>query len=931
MPPRERNRARRWNRETLIRAITDALEKAGIKDKDMAQRLVDQALSRLEGSRPPEATPLPGMEAYVSGTKDFSPLSRDELDRFIQDLLKGGVSTMAEPRTASTMSPPVAAQAADSSAFTPAPVTQGRFNFRELLARREREGLSKNAIAVLKRRYQAKDRQGQVVETPEQMFRRVARNLAQGDMAYDPTANVEATAQTFCKLMSSLEFLPNSPTIMNAGRDLQQLSACFVLPVPDDMEGIFESAKHTALIHKSGGGTGFSFSRLRPESDVVGSTGGIASGPVSFIKIFDTATDVVKQGGTRRGANMGVLRVDHPDVLKFIHCKDDDRSLQNFNISVAVTRKFMEAVEKREEYDLINPRTGAPSGRLNAREVFDQLVQSAHKTGDPGIIFIDRMNEPRSNPVPKRGPIETTNPCGEQPLYPYDSCNLGSINLARVVAPDGTGVDWAGLERIVTTSVHLLDNVVTMNRYPVPQIEEVSKSIRRIGLGVMGWADLLILLGIPYDSQEALALGEKVMSFIQSSADKASEEMAARRGAFPDWKDSVYGPNGPLGPRPLRNSTRTTIAPTGTISIIADCSSGIEPLFALSFVRNVMDNTKLVEVNPYFEEVARADGFYSDELMRELAERGTVNGMSQVPAMAQRGFDAAHGNPAEWHVRMQAAFQKHTDNAVSKTCNFPHAATAADVEEAYLLAYTSGCKGVTIYRDGSKSAQVLSTGHTEKARATSAAPAEAAPAAREAPVATAGLQPRGRPETMTGLTERVHTGHGTLYVTINFDEKGRAFEVFSNMGKAGGCDAAQLEAVSRLVSLALRSGVDPTQILDQLRGITCCPIWEGGVQIRSAPDAVALALGRHVGAAPPENVVDAAPVEHVGEQQRLMPLAQGHATPAPTAHTVPPAGNGAAHVRSAVAQPTKCPDCNGALVYAEGCLMCHSCGFNKCG
>ncbi|MBI4308316.1 MAG: vitamin B12-dependent ribonucleotide reductase [Chloroflexi bacterium] len=798
----------------------------------------------------------------------------------------------------------------------------------------DRERPSKNAQAVLHRRYLAKDRQGKVTETPDEMFHRVAHNLAQAEHEHGGNdAQVEEVEERFYQMMSRLETLPNSPTLMNAGRELQQLSACFVLPVPDDMEGIFESAKQTALIHKSGGGTGFAFSRLRPESDVVGSTGGIASGPVSFIKIFDTATDVVKQGGTRRGANMGVLRVDHPDVLRFIHAKDDDRSLQNFNISVTVTEAFMQALLRGEDYDLINPRTKQPSGRLSARRVFEEMVQSAHKTGDPGIIFIDRMNGPRSNPVPKRGPIETTNPCGEQPLYPYDSCNLGSINLARHVAfEDKTPVvDWKKLERTVHTSVRLLDNVVTMNRYPVPQIADLSRSIRRIGLGVMGWADLLILLGVPYDSQESLDVAEKVMAFIQRAADGASEELATERGVFPDWEDSVYGPNGALGTRRLRNSTRTTIAPTGTISIIANCSSGIEPLFALSYVRNVMDNTRLVEVNPYFEEAARQYGFHSDELMRTLAERGTCRDLPQVPAWAQRVFATAHDITPEWHIRIQAAFQKHTDNAVSKTCNFRNEAQADDVEKAYRLAYELGCKGVTIYRDGSKSAQVLSTGHTEKVRATSTALATATPvppASQALPPATTGIQPRDRPVVMQGLTERVRTGHGTLYVTINFDERGQPFEVFSTLGKSGGCDAAQLEAISRLVSLALRSGVDAAQIVDQLRGITCCPIWEGGTQVRSAPDAMALALGRHVKAEAAKPTEPIPPIERVGEQQRLFSLSQGQGTSGPAASHLKANDNG--HTPAA-GQLTKCPDCNGALVYAEGCLMCHSCGFNKCG
>ena len=698
--------------------------------------------------------------------------------------------------------------------------------------------VSENAMAVLKRRYLTKDIKGVVTEEPEQLYRRVAGNIAEGDIEFGAsTSQVEALAEGFYQMMARREFMPNSPTLMNAGRELQQLSACFVLPVPDSMEAIFEAAKYTAIIHKSGGGTGFAFSNLRPEMDRVGSTGGIASGPVSFIRIFDTATDVVKQGGTRRGANMAILDVTHPDILRFVHSKDDDRSLQNFNISVAVTEDFMEAVEKGEDYDLINPRTREVAGSLNAADVFDELVESAWKTGDPGIVFMDRMNEPHSNPVPKRGPIQATNPCGEQPLYPYDSCNLGSINLATFVVDTGDepALDWDRLSETSKLAVHFLDNVVNQNRYPIPEIEDTSKHIRRIGLGIMGWADLLIQLGIPYDSQEALDLGEQVMKFINAKAADASQDLAGERGNFPDWADSAYGPGGSLTERPMRNSTRTTIAPTGTISIIANCSSGIEPLFALSYARHVMDDARLVEVNPYFETVAKREGFYSPSLMEELAEQGSIRGAEGVPGWVQELFVTSHDIEPEWHVKMQAAFQRHTDNAVSKTVNFPFHATKDDVREVYMLAYREGCKGVTIYRDGSKSEQVLNIGQTEKANGS--LPASETPS---------GPVPRKRPQVVRGVTEKVHTGHGNMYVTINFDEEERPFELFANLGKAGGCDSAQLEAITRLISLSLRAGIDPNQVIDHLRGITCCPVFNGGGEmVRSSPDGVALALSRH--------------------------------------------------------------------------------------
>ena len=766
--------------------------------------------------------------------------------------------------------------------------------------------VSENGMAVLGRRYLVKGAEGKPAEVPENLYRRVARNIAEGERSYGGAdVDVELLAERFYQLMARNQFMPNSPTLMNAGRELQQLSACFVLAVPDSIDGIFEAAKHTAVIHKSGGGTGFAFSNLRPESDRVGSTGGVASGPVSFIRIFDTATDVVKQGGTRRGANMGILDVSHPDVLKFVHSKDDDASLQNFNISVAVTEKFMQSVESGGTHDLVNPNSKVKVKSIEAKPLFDEMVESAWKTGDPGIIFIDRMNDERSNPVPKRGPIQATNPCGEQPLYSYDSCNLGSINLAKFVLEsiEGPAVDWDELGEVVESTVRFLDNVVTMNNYPIPEIAETSTSIRRIGLGVMGWADMLILMGIPYNSQAALDLGEEVMRFIDEKATSASETLAGERGNFPDWDDSVYGPGGLLGPRPMRNSTRTTIAPTGTISIIANCSSGIEPLFALSYVRHVMDNARLVEVNPYFEAVARREGFYSPELMEKLADLGSAQGLDEVPQWVQDLFVTSHDISPEWHVKMQAAFQKYTDNAVSKTVNFANHASVEDVRQVYMLAYREGCKGVTIYRDGSKSQQVLNTGQTQKAREGDDAP-------------HAGPTPRRRPSRVRGITEKVQTGHGNMYVTVNFDDEyGTPFELFSNLGKAGGCDSAQLEAISRLSSLALRSGIEPQDVIDQLRGITCCPAWNEGELVKSGPDAVALVLSRHL-------------MEHETWPRAEAPSVVGAQVPLPQLERN---GNGHTNGNGKVAYSGKCSECNGTLVYQEGCVTCYGCGYNKCG
>ena len=770
--------------------------------------------------------------------------------------------------------------------------------------------LTDNAKVVLERRYLSKDREGVILEDSDGMFRRVAVNLSQADLSYDASeAKRQATEEEFYQVMRRLELLPNSPTLMNAGRELQQLSACFVLPVEDTLESIFSTVRQTALIHKSGGGTGFSFSRLRPAGDVVGSTGGVASGPVSFIRAFDTATDVVKQGGTRRGANMGILHVTHPDILEFIKSKEDGKNLTNFNISVAATEDFMEKVTHGGDYDLINPRTGQVTKTLNAREVFDNLVDMAWKTGDPGLVFLDLIN--RDNPNPQLGTIESTNPCGEQPLLPYESCNLASINLARMVRYSSdaeTVIDWERLTRVVGTAVHMLDNVIDMNGYPIPEIEEMSKKTRRIGLGVMGFADLLIQLGVRYDSEEGLEVAEGLMKHIQEETRLASGRLAGERGAFPAWEGSVYSQTGSSGEGyAMRNSAPTTIAPTGTISIIAGASGGIEPLFALSYVRNVMDNTRLVEGYPYLEAVAKYEGFHSVELMEHLAEKGSLSRLDDelnVPQWVKDLFRTSHDISPEWHVRMQAAFQKYTDNAVSKTINFPHDATVAEVRRAYTLAHELGCKGITIYRDGSKAGQVLSTGETGKLSATAGADLDddgelAIPRA-----------PRRRPQTIRGVTERVRTGHGNMYVTINYDEDGKPFEVFGTLGKSGGCDSAQLEAISRLISLALRSGVDPQNVIEMLRGITCCPAWDEGVLVRSGPDAVALALERHI-------TQDAeGAVRPAGEPVQLK-LGAG-------------AGSGGNGHGNGYYPARKCPDCNTPVIFQEGCLMCVSCGWNKC-
>src|SRR4030043_75425 len=671
--------------------------------------------------------------------------------------------------------------------------------------------LTPNALKVLERRYLKKNEEGRVVETPEELFRRVARSIASADLKYGKSAEeVKAVEKEFYEILASLEFLPNRPTLMNAGRRLGQLSACFVLPVDDSMESIFDAVKYTAIIHKSGGGTGFSFSRVRPNGDIVGSTKGISSGPVSFMTVFDTATEAVKQGGTRRGANMGILRVDHPDILNFISCKDDNTKFNNFNISVALTDEFMKAVKEDRSYDLINPRTKKITDSLKAREVFSLIVEHAWRNGEPGIVFIDRVDD--SNPTPQIGHKESTNPCGEQPLLPYESCNLGSINLAKMVREvrrqkiedsptthlspsrgEGKGrgeVDWDKLRDITWKAVHFLDNVIEINKYPLHIIEEMTKANRKIGLGVMGWADMLVCLRIPYNSDDALRLAEEVMEFMQREGRAVSSKLAEQRGAFSNYKGSIYD-----GKVKVRNATITTIAPTGTLSIIAGCSSGIEPIFAVSYVRTVMEGTKLIEVNPYFEKIAKEREFWGRELMERIAERGSIQGFNEVPEDVKGLFITAHNIAPHEHVRMQAAFQRYVDNAVSKTVNFPHSATTEEVREVYLLAYELGCKGVTVYRDGSREEQVLSKGKKEDKT--------------QAMDLRKKIVPIKRPEVTNGSTRLMKTGCGNLYVTINEDEEGHLFELFTSMGKAGGCAASQSEAIGRLVSLAFRGELKP--------------------------------------------------------------------------------------------------------------------------
>lgn len=753
-----------------------------------------------------------------------------------------------------------------------------------------------NAKTVLERRYLAKDQDGKVTETIDELFHRVASAIAEADAAYGSTGDeIKELEGQFYDMMTSREFMPNSPTLMNAGRPLGQLSACFVLPVEDSMADIFDTVKYAALVHQSGGGTGFSFSRLRPEGSIVRSTGGVASGPVSFMKVFNAATEAVKQGGTRRGANMGMLRVDHPDILKFIDCKENNDEINNFNISVAITDKFMEAVKAGTEYELINPHSGEVSGTLDARTVFDKIVDAAWRNGEPGVVFIDEMN--RYNPTPALGEIESTNPCGEQPLLPYEACNLGSINLGLCVAEDDgiPTIDYDRLSRIVRTAVHFLDNVIDVNRYPLPKIDENTRKTRKIGLGVMGFADMLLKLGVPYNSVEAEKAAEEVMSLIQSEGRAASAELAAERGVFPAWKESVFG----IENLPVRNATITTIAPTGTISIIADASGGCEPMFAYAFTKNVMDGDKLLVCNDFLVEKLKEAGVYSETLMHRVAEEGTLAHIPEIPAEIRRVFVCAHDISPEWHIRIQAAFQKYTDNAVSKTINFPNSATREEVKEAYMLAYKLGCKGTTVYRDGSRDSQVLTTGTVKEEK-----PLEIPPSL------FGNIMPRPRPGMTWGATEKMKIGCGSLFITVNRDENGIC-EVFTSTGKGGGCPS-QSEATARLVSIALRSGISQKEILAQLKGIRCpSTVRQQGMKCTSCPDAIARTI---------EKMSKILGTETMGINPDLIEEEK----PAPQ-----PASKGNKPILGADDR-LHCPECGKVLRHEGGCTVC-DCGFSHCG
>ena len=747
--------------------------------------------------------------------------------------------------------------------------------------------LTDNAKVVLNKRYFMKNKEGEPIEDWEKLISRVAGNIA-GD-------NTEK-AEKYYNLLDSGKFLPNSPTLMNAGNDLQQLSACFVLPVEDSMESIFTSIKNAALIHKSGGGTGFSFSKLREANARVKTTNGVSSGPISFMKVFNAATDAVKQGGTRRGANMAILNVQHPQIRDFIKCKNDLTELTNFNISVGLTEDFMTAVSQNTDYELISPHTGEVQDNINAREIFSLIVEMAHKNGEPGIIFLDRIN--KHNPTPQIGEIESTNPCGEQPLLPNEACNLGSINLSAFYS-DGE-MNWDDLKEVTRSCVEFLDDVIDKSNFPLPEINDTVKSNRKIGLGVMGWADLLFKMKIPYSSEEATSLAAEIMEFIDYHSKVMSMELAEQKESFPNFTGSIYDMGSlerkaanldwntlikDIQKKGIRNATVTTIAPTGTISMIANTSSGIEPQFSLVFVKNVMDGEKLLYINPHFEKAVKDAGIYSKELMEKVSETGSVAHMDEIPEEIKRVFVTSHDITPEWHIKMQAAFQEYTDNAVSKTINFTRDAKVEDIKIAYELAYQLGCKGLTVYRDGSRDNQVLNVGKTIK----------------ETEEDKPGIDPRTRPEITQGITQRVETGCGHLYITINRDEKG-ACEIFTQMGKVGGCASAQMESVARLASLGLRSNIKVTSIIRQLKGIRCPqPMWYKGKMITSCADGMAYALENFLKIMGDEKITEI----KIKTDNRKMQPATGK-------------------------MGATCPDCGSAVEHSEGCLKCQNCGWSKC-
>ena len=769
--------------------------------------------------------------------------------------------------------------------------------------------LTENSRIVLEKRYLRKNSDGEIIETPEKMFERVASAIAEPENLYGDTGDFSYWQGRFYEIMHTLEFVPNSPTIMNAGTGAGTLSACFVMGLDDSMEDIMTTAKETAMVQKYGGGTGFALSKIRPKGNPISTTHGQACGPVSVLRHLSSVSTLVTQGGKRDGANMAVMDVHHPDILEFIECKQEEGQIHNFNISVGVSDEFMNAVKNGTSYELRDPESGEVVDKIEASLVFDKVIEGAWRNGEPGVIFLDKVNA--DNPTLNIGKMTATNPCGEQPLLPYESCNLGSINLTKFVIEDSDvkSLDWDRLKEVVHVSTRFLDNVIDANVYSVDKIENMTKSTRKIGLGVMGFADMLVQLNVPYDSEEGLSLGRKLMKFIRSESDEMSKTLASERGVFPAFEGSKYDSTDGFE---VRNACRLTVAPTGTISMIAGCSSGIEPLFALCYHKhNILGGESLLYVDKGFEKVAKEGGFYSQELLNYLADGGSLQERDDVPDWAKRLFVTSSDISPEMHVRMQAVFQESVDSAISKTINFPNSASDDDVRSAYLLAWELSCKGITVYRAGSRDAEVLTAGKEKDS-----SEENYVESTDNTNLKSEMLTERQRPKVLSGVTERVRTAHGNLFVTINYNEEGKPFEVFASLGKAGSTESAQLEAITRLTTMSLRAGVEPSQIIQHLQGITDEPIWDKGSLVRSTPDAVAQVLSRHLLKNNSIDVNTSSDVEQLG-------LFVGDST-----EEVIKESESSEEV---LVKKLACPDCSiGVLVHQEGCLRCADCGYNKC-
>ena len=752
--------------------------------------------------------------------------------------------------------------------------------------------ISENAKVVLEHRYLLKNDSGDVAEDPDGLFRRVASALAKPDKSYGAsTEEIKETSEEFYQMLSSLEFLANSPTLMNAGTKAGTLSACFVLPLEDSMEGIMKTAHDAAMVQKYGGGTGFALSELRPKGSTIKTTHGKACGPIAALKLLSSVSTLVTQGGKRDGANMAVMNVHHPDIEEFIDCKTQEGEIHNFNISVGATDEFMKAVKEKKDFDLIDPKTKKVVAQKDAYKLFRKIVQGAWKNGEPGMIFLDEVN--RKSPVNHLGEMTATNPCGEQPLLPNESCNLGSIDLAKFVNEDGTDLDWNKLKETTRTSVHFLDNTIDANKYAIPEIKKANKLSRKIGLGVMGFADMLIRMKMSYDSEEAVDMGRKVMKFIQTEADIKSEELADKRGPFEGWEGSRPQLN---GDKPIRNACRLTVAPTGTISMIAGCSSGIEPVFSLAYRKhNILEGKTLYYVDKNLEKVAKEKGFYSEDLLEHLSNGGSLQDREDVPTEVKKVFRTAPDINPEYHVRMQAAFQESVDAGISKTINFPNEASEDDVTTTYMLAWELKCKGITVYRSGSREKEVLTSGTSENETEASVDSKIGFVSATE------------RPSELFGVTRRVYTGRGNLYVTVNMSEDGKPFEIFAALGKAGGNDSAMAEAVSRMVSLTLRSGIDPKASIEQLKGITDVPAWNEGELIRSVPDAIANVLEKIY---EPKKESTPLSINELNDETLI-------------------SENKNSDIAN-VLQGETCPECPSTLAFEEGCQKCYSCGYSKC-